>query len=226
VALARAIAADPALLLLDEPFTGLDPELRTTLQETVVRVAADRGLATLTVTHDPEEAGRIADRVGVLADGRLVRVASPAELFLDPGSERVARLLGWPNLIDAELVAGRVRLPDGSTWPLERASSLGALPAGPGRLAFPAEGARLVDAAGDALRVRITRVTRSPSGAVAHWTMDPGRGGASSVGDEAEPVTGEVSVDPLASPEPGDHMGLELRRDRVRFYPHDRRPDE
>lgn len=268
VALARAIAAGPALLLLDEPFTGLDPELRTTLQETVVRVASDRGIATLTVTHDPDEAGRIADRVGILSGGRLARVAPPAELFLDPGSAGVARLLGWPNRIEARIAEGRLHLPDGSTHPIAprpaeaRAKAEGtglgsgaghlAYPAdGPGRLVFPAEGARLVEPPAGELRVRIVRVTRSPSGAVAHWALDPGSG-AEDWGDEArdheapdhetqhhesqhhetqhheakrgegrEAVTGEVAVDPLESPQPGASLGLEFRWSRVRFYPHD-----
>lgn len=216
VALARAIAAGPELLLLDEPFTGLEPELRATLQQTVVQVAADRGIAVVTVTHDPEEAGRIADRIGVLEGGRLARVARPRDLFLDPGSEAVARLLGWPNRLEVRKGRSGIVLPGGALVDGVHTDGV----EGAGWLVFPADGAEAVDARVGHLQVTVVRVSRSPRGAVAHWALDlPGPAESSTGGAPPEPVTGEVAVNPLHAPVPGDRIGLRLNPERVRIYP-------
>jgi osmoprotectant transport system ATP-binding protein len=97
VAVARALAAEPPVLLMDEPFAAVDPVNRDRLQE-LVRGLHDRlGLTTLFVTHDMGEALRLADRVAVLADGQLVRVATPRELVASPGHEAVSQLLDTPR---------------------------------------------------------------------------------------------------------------------------------
>lgn len=97
VALARALAADPRVLLLDEPFAALDPSLRTEVRAALEAVLRTARLGTVLVTHDLEEAGWLAHRAGVLLDGALVQVASPRHLFEAPASLAVATFLEIPN---------------------------------------------------------------------------------------------------------------------------------
>jgi ABC-type sugar transport system ATPase subunit len=100
VALARAIAGRPAVLLLDEPLTGLDGALRAEALEAIRLAAAQYDPAILYVTHDLAEAGAIADRIGVLVDGALQQVVPPEQLFNTPGSIAVAELVGFSNRLD------------------------------------------------------------------------------------------------------------------------------
>lgn len=101
VALARALAADPAVLLLDEPFSALDPELRADVRKTVLDLLEgyEAAPAVVVVTHDVDEAAIVAHRVAVLLDGCLAQVSSPAELLNAPASVAVARFLGLPNVL-------------------------------------------------------------------------------------------------------------------------------
>lgn len=219
VALARALAAAPRLLLLDEPFTGLDPELRGTLQATVLRAASDTGTATVTVTHDVAEAARIADRIGVLEAGRLVRLAPPGELFLNPGSASVADLLGWPNRFDVRVEAGRAYLDDVAL----PAPSGATPPDGPAHLVFPRDGATLVEAGMGDLDVLIDTVDPRPDGADARWTLAPeGLGNRSdrpATSSDARYPHGALAVDPTQLPPIGRIAGLRLRPERIRLYP-------
>jgi putative spermidine/putrescine transport system ATP-binding protein len=103
VALARAVVARPALLLLDEPLAALDPELRQEVREALIALQRAYGPALVLVTHDLDEAGLLADRIGVLLEGRLAQTAPPAELFSRPASLAVARFLGLPNSVPGQL---------------------------------------------------------------------------------------------------------------------------
>ena len=80
VALARALARDPAVMLLDEPFSGLDAELRDRVRETTLRVLREAGVAVVMVTHDPAEALAAADRVSLIRDGRIDATGDPGEI--------------------------------------------------------------------------------------------------------------------------------------------------
>lgn len=100
VALARAIAARPSVLLLDEPLAALDPSLREEVREAIVAVQERDRPALLLVTHDIDEAGVLADRIGVLLRGTIAQLDAPAALFERPASPEVARLLGFPNRVD------------------------------------------------------------------------------------------------------------------------------
>ncbi|HET7045916.1 MAG TPA: ABC transporter ATP-binding protein [Gaiellaceae bacterium] len=118
VAVARALAREPRVLLLDEPTSALDPHTRTTVRAELADLLAETGLPTLLVTHDFEEAAALADRVGVIVDGRLRQLASPAELVAAPADPFVARLAGG-NVLHGTARAGRgdlteVELEDGS----------------------------------------------------------------------------------------------------------------
>jgi putative spermidine/putrescine transport system ATP-binding protein len=99
-ALARALAARPAALLLDEPFSSLDPSLRTEVRESVLELLGDRsGPAVVLVTHDVDEAAIIADRIAILLEGRIAQVGSPADVLGAPRSVSIARFLGLTNVI-------------------------------------------------------------------------------------------------------------------------------
>jgi sulfate transport system ATP-binding protein len=99
VALARALAHRPEVLLLDEPFGALDAKIRVELRRAVHRIQREMGVAAIFVTHDQEEAFEVADRIGVLHEGRLLEVGPPHELYARPRTEFVARFLGAANLI-------------------------------------------------------------------------------------------------------------------------------
>lgn len=90
VGFARALANDPDILLMDEPFSALDPTIRRDLQASFLRIARERGITTLLVTHDPGEALRLADRIAVLREGRLIQVGTPEELLAHPADAGVA----------------------------------------------------------------------------------------------------------------------------------------
>jgi molybdate transport system ATP-binding protein len=94
VALARALARDPGVLLLDEPLSALDAHTRSRVRQELRELLDDLGLPTLIVTHDFEDAAALADRVGVLVDGRLLQVGTPGELVAAPADPFVARFTG------------------------------------------------------------------------------------------------------------------------------------
>jgi ABC-type Fe3+/spermidine/putrescine transport system ATPase subunit len=102
VALARALVIEPDLLLLDEPLANLDRRLREQVRGELRQLQRSTGLTTLLVTHDQEEALALADRVGVMAAGRLLQAAAPEELYERPCCPYVARLLGDANLLAVE----------------------------------------------------------------------------------------------------------------------------
>jgi molybdate transport system ATP-binding protein len=99
VALGRALAPDPALLLLDEPLSALDATLRQSLRDDLRRILADWGTAAVLVTHDFTEAYRLGDRIVVYENGRVIQAAPRAELLWRPASERVAGIVGIRNVL-------------------------------------------------------------------------------------------------------------------------------
>jgi putative spermidine/putrescine transport system ATP-binding protein len=128
VALARALAVEPAVLLLDEPLSALDAKVRVQLREEIRRVQLDVGTTTLFVTHDQEEALAVADRVGVMNQGRLDQIAPPTELYERPSTRFVAEFVGLSNKVAAEVADGHARVM-GSRVPLLH----GSLASGTGR---------------------------------------------------------------------------------------------
>jgi molybdate transport system ATP-binding protein/molybdate transport system permease protein len=106
VSIARALASEPRLLLLDEPFTGLDAPVRDRLRRELRRLQIEADLSTVIVTHDPEEAALLADEIIVLSDGRILQSGSRESVFHKPGSPEIARLLGIANA-NRGLVIGR-----------------------------------------------------------------------------------------------------------------------
>jgi len=97
VGLARALAAEPRVLLLDEPFGALDPLTRDRLQQRFQQIRRDLGLTAIFVTHDMVEAVLLGDRIAVMHGGRLVQIDTPRELLLHPADDRVAELMDTPR---------------------------------------------------------------------------------------------------------------------------------
>jgi ABC-type Fe3+/spermidine/putrescine transport system ATPase subunit len=110
VAVARALAHEPAVLLLDEPFGALDAKIRVELRETVRAVQRRLGMTTILVTHDQEEAFALADRIGVMQMGRLLEIGTPEELYRHPTTRFVARFLGAANMFLGEVSAQGLQL--------------------------------------------------------------------------------------------------------------------
>ncbi len=108
VALARALATDPKMLLLDEPLAALDTNTRLRLRKHLKGLSRDLKIPVLHVTHDPEEAMTLGDRIGVLLDNRLCQTASAEELFRRPTDPAVAKFLGLKNVLTVTEVDGDV----------------------------------------------------------------------------------------------------------------------
>ena len=97
VGVARALAAEPSVMLLDEPFGALDPITRDRLQQSFTRIRARLNVTAIFVTHDLVEALLLGDRIVVMRDGRLVQEGTPQELMLNPADEHVERMVGTPK---------------------------------------------------------------------------------------------------------------------------------
>lgn len=100
VALARALAPEPQLLLLDEPLASLDRARRVELNAELARLLSELNQTAIYVTHDQDEAFSLADQVGVMHQGRLLRIGPPDEVWRDPQSEIVARFIGHEAIVD------------------------------------------------------------------------------------------------------------------------------
>ncbi len=110
VALARTLAPRPNLVLLDEPLSGLDRALRDELAHEMIGSLRHEGTAAIMVTHDPDEAFTVADRVAIMNNGRLVSIASPDVLRSNPGTSFVARFLGLDAVVEVDFYHGSAML--------------------------------------------------------------------------------------------------------------------
>jgi osmoprotectant transport system ATP-binding protein len=111
VGVARALAASPRLMLLDEPFGALDPLTRDRLQQSFLRIRRHLGLTAIFVTHDMVEALLVGDRIAVMHGGRLVQVGTPSDLLQSPADEYVRQLMSTPRR-QAELVESLLAVKD------------------------------------------------------------------------------------------------------------------
>jgi sulfate transport system ATP-binding protein len=124
VAFARALAIEPKLLLLDEPFGALDAQVRVELREWLRRFHAERHVTTLLVTHDQEEAMEVSDHVVVMHEGRVAQAGTPHEVYDRPATPFVASFVGGANVLRGRVQDGRasagpfaVPVPDGTNAP-------------------------------------------------------------------------------------------------------------
>ena len=189
VALARALAPNPRVLLLDEPLGALDRTLRDRLLDELQALFSRLELTVVSVTHDQREAFALADRIVVMDAGRVLRAGPPNEVWGQPGSRRVAELLGLANLIDVDVRDGQaetpwgavpVAAPDGPTSLLLRAGGIAPALEGPidgivTRSTF--EGDRVVlEVAVDgapALEVHLSSQAPAPVGEPVRLAIDP-----------------------------------------------------
>jgi putrescine transport system ATP-binding protein len=192
VALARSLAPRPRLLLLDEPLSALDQGLRRDTRAELVRLRRSLGISFVLVTHDQDEALEVADRIGVMRDGRMAQVGTPAELYESPANRFVAGFLGAANILPCVVDGCSVALP--TLGVAVRAARPGI--SGPGLLGLRAERLRIeadglvnqIDGvvtgsayAGDALAVSVRladgsvlRVTRSLADGLGAAAVQPG----------------------------------------------------
>ena len=125
VALARALAPSPELVLLDEPWSNVDPFLRESLRAEVSEVIRPLGVTVLLVTHDREEALSLADRIALMRDGAVVQEGTSEEIYFAPVSRWAAEFVGAANVLTGHVVDGRVETSVGA-FPANGASGLGA----------------------------------------------------------------------------------------------------
>ena len=205
VALARALAIRPRVLLLDEPLSALDAQVRVGLREEIRRIQTELAITTLFVTHDQEEALAISVRVGVMKSGRVEQLDTPAAIYQRPATPFVAEFIGVTNCFPGTVAEGGVQLSGGRQLP---AAVVAGLPAGapvrvlvrPGDLGLrPGGGAGAFELAGSVLTHSflgpLTRiVVRLSDGEVARIDVDSARASSTPVGCDVV-----VSVDPEAA---------------------------
>ena len=114
VGLARALAPRPRLMLLDEPFSGLDKRLRDQVRDETLHVLKDSGVATLMVTHDPEEAMFMADVIALMRNGAIEQMGPPVELYCSPRTAFTARFFAEANTLDGVVQGGLITTPFGA----------------------------------------------------------------------------------------------------------------
>ena len=201
VALARALVTGPRLLLLDEPFASLDPELRDDMRALVAQLQRRECVTTLLVTHDQQEAALLADRVALMLDGCLQQIAAPETLYTRPANLAVARFFGARNFLpgildgDGRTVAtalGPLRPPENSLAP------------GPVTLIIRPEHIRLDEPDHAALAGQVRQ--RHYLGALYRYTVAVG------------PLLLTVTT-PDASFRPGDEIGVSLPAEHLWAVP-------
>lgn len=124
VALARALAIRPALLLLDEPLSALDAQVRVQLRDEIRNIQREAGVATIFVTHDQEEALSISDRVAVMHDGSIAQLGSPADIYRTPEDIFVARFIGSSTEFDGVVTGSNAVKIGSSVVPARQVESL------------------------------------------------------------------------------------------------------
>ena len=124
VALARALAVEPTVLLLDEPLSALDAKVRVQLRDEIRRLQGELRTTTLFVTHDQEEALAISDRVGVMSQGRLEQLDTPARVYQQPATPFVAEFVGVTNAFAGTVQGSAVALPGGGLLPADVVAGL------------------------------------------------------------------------------------------------------
>src|SRR5579863_8421181 len=150
VALARALVNRPRLLLLDEPLSALDANLRRQMQVELKSLQREVGISFVFVTHDQEEAMVMSDRIALLRKGELEQVASPREIYSRPATAYTAQFIGHTNLLRGEVRAGSVRC-HSLSWKLE-------LSDGPALFSLRPENIRLVGSAASIIEANAIHV--------------------------------------------------------------------
>jgi ABC-type Fe3+/spermidine/putrescine transport system ATPase subunit len=141
VALARALVNRPQLLLLDEPLSALDANLRKEMQAELKALQRETGIAFLFVTHDQEEAMALSDRIALLRDGSLEQAASPREIYAHPATAYAASFIGQTNVLRGEVLRGIVTC-GALRWPVDDADGEALFSVRPETIRLSADGKR------------------------------------------------------------------------------------
>ena len=212
VALARALAPRPAVLLMDEPFSGLDNRLRDDIRDATLSVLKAEGTAVLLVTHEPDEAMRMADEIALMRDGRVVQRAAPYNLYTAPGDRAAASFFSDVNVLRAEVNGALCDTPFGQFL-------APGLPDGTGveivfrpqhvRLDFDRDGRGPAPTPSDGVPARgiVERARFMGKESLVEFLMADGR----------SRVTATVPA--IFLPKPGTPLWLSIRRDRCFVFP-------
>ena len=211
VALARCLATDPKVLLLDEPFGALDKNLRLDMQIEVKRLQREYGITTILVTHDQEEALSMADRIAVMARGSIEQVSSPTEIYDRPRTLFVNQFVGSANVVAGELMRAQdgvaaVRVPGGAVLKVEETAQLAA--GAPVLVSVRPEQLRLEAAPGEG---RIAGVVKAvmPLGPHVVYEVETQSGTSFKVSEPRAPAT------PLRRPGESVHVAASVAACRV-----------
>jgi putative spermidine/putrescine transport system ATP-binding protein len=201
VALARALAIQPQVLLLDEPLSALDAKVRAQLRDQIRRIQLEVGITTLFVTHDQEEALAIADRVGVMREGRIDQLGSPTEVYSRPATPFVAEFVGLTNRLAGEVRGSRLTV-RGCVLPLVDPST----PDGTVVALVRPEAVRLASReSGQSGPLAGTVIATTFLGATSRVTVD--------LGDTT--ILAQLATADAAALPAGSHVTLEIRPDPV-----------
>jgi len=201
VALARALAIEPQVLLLDEPLSALDAKVRAQLRDQIRRIQLEVGITTLFVTHDQEEALAIADRVGVMQNGRLEQLAPPTDVYSRPATSFVAEFVGLTNRL-AGTVSGATVTVRGVELPLVDSTTS----PGPAIALVRPEAVTLAsDSAGDSGPLVGTVIATTFLGATSRVTVD--------LGDTT--ILAQLSTSDASALPAGSQVALTIRPDPV-----------
>jgi putative spermidine/putrescine transport system ATP-binding protein len=201
VALARALAIEPQVLLLDEPLSALDAKVRAQLRDQIRRIQLELGITTLFVTHDQEEALAIADRVGVMRDGRIEQLGPPTEIYSRPATSFVAEFVGLTNRLAGQ-VSGTTVTVRGCELPLVDPTT----PPGPVTALVRPEAVTLASQAAEGQGpLHGTVIATTFLGATSRVTVD--------LGDTT--ILAQLATSQASSLPAGSHVTLTIRPDPV-----------
>ncbi len=205
VSLARALAIEPGLLLLDEPAAGLDAEVRRAFFDDLERALSDRTTTVVHVSHRAEEAIRLADRVAVLTGGRIRQLGEPTSVVRQPVDASVALLVGYENVIPVQIDASGQVLVNGAPCGVSATTD-----PGPATLATWGTAVRLGPADGAPMGAVVTRI--SPGAGRSEVTLDAG-----------ETLIAHLALD-QPTPPVGDHVGVLIDETHAVVIPNRRDP--
>ncbi len=116
VAIARALASSPKILLMDEPFSALDPNLRNDMRDMTLKLQREYGITVIFVTHDRDEAFMLFDKMALVKSGEIVQVGTPRGMYENPGNEYVANFMGIKNILRGKLEGGFIEFEEGRLY--------------------------------------------------------------------------------------------------------------
>ena len=214
VALARALAPRPRVMLLDEPFSGLDTRLREQIRDDALHVLKSSGTATLMVTHDPEEAMFMADRLAIMRAGRIEQQGGPVEVYSRPATAFVAAFFGQVNELHGVTRAGTV------ATPLGMLEASGMADGTPVDVLIRPEALRLGPPAGDVVTARVMAARLLGRSSWIHLSLiGSDTAGPGPVEGQAGHLHFHARVPGRFLPAEGEVLGVGLERSQAFVFP-------